>query len=305
MLSSFISVIHSQKAEQSGVAVIPVQERRPSDTRLEFLGESDDVRRRLDVIDRLVDEMVDTVYRFQSVTTSSERRLAIASFEATVLDANTKLRDTKTRLDGLQQANLEFQRKFGDTKSTEFSFRVAALAGHTKRLRALFTRIASAQTMFEAEMNRRVGIQGAVTPEQTGDLSRTALSSIASASVAAKALSEVSHEEQRMRTDDMKRLEKSLREIREAFLQIAALVDAQGEMLDCIEFSVVNAKNYSHQANVQLIKARKKQRMRSLLWCCCGVTLTIVVVILILVILNATGAINLFNKAVEATKNRP
>jgi hypothetical protein len=67
-------------------------------------------------------------------------------------------------------------------------------------------------------------------------------------------------------------------------------------MLDCIEFSVVNAKNYSHQANVQLIKARKKQRLRSMLWCCCGVTLTIVVVILILVILNATGVINLFHK---------
>ena len=240
--------------------------------------------------------MVDNVYRFQSVTTSSERRLAIASFEATVLAANTKLRDTKTRLDGLQEANIEFQRKYGEAKATEFSFRVAALAGHTKRLRALFTRIASAQTMFEAEMNRRVGIQGVLSPEHTGDLSRAAISSIAASSVAGKALSEVSNEEQRLRADDMKRLEKSLREIREAFLQIATLVDAQGEMLDCIEFSVVNAKNYSHQANLQLIKARKKQRLRSLLWCCCGVTLTVVVIILILVILNATGVINLFNK---------
>jgi syntaxin 1B/2/3 len=239
--------------------------------------------------------MVDNVYRFQSVTTSSERKIAIASFEATVLDANTKLRDTKTRLDSMQQGNVAFQTKFGASKSTEFSFRVAALAGHTKRLRALFTRIASAQTMFEAEMNRR-GVQGGVTLEHTGDLPRTPVASLTS-SGPAKAFSQVSVEEDRMRSDDMKRVEKSLREIREAFLQIAALVDAQGEMLDCIEFSVVNAKNYSHQANIQLIKARKKQRLRSMLWCCCGVTLTVVVVILILVILNATGAINLFNKS--------
>ena len=272
----------------------PIPERRPSEGRIEFLGDSDDIRRRLDTIDKLVDEMMDNVYRFQSVTTSSERKIAVATFEATVLDANTKLRDTKTKLDLLQQGNVEFQRKFGETKSTEFSFRVAALAGHTKRLRALFTRIASAQTMFETEMNRRVSIQGALTPEQTVELPRTPISSRGGANGAAKALTLVAQDEQRLRADDMKRVEKSLREIREAFLQIAALVDAQGEMLDCIEFSVVNAKNYTHQANIQLIKARKKQRMRSMLWCCCGVTLTIVVVILILVILNATGVISLF-----------
>jgi len=95
----------------------------------------------------------------------------------------------------------------------------------------------------------------------------------------------------------MKRVEKSLREIREAFLQIAALVDAQGEMLDCIEFSVVNAKNYSHQANLQLIKARKKQRQRSMLWCCCGIFLALAIIFGILGILQVTGAANIFGKS--------
>jgi hypothetical protein len=204
MLSLALNFI-LQKAEQSGVSVSPITERRASEGRLEFLGDSDDVRRRLDTIDKLVDEMMDNVYRFQSVTTSSERKIAVASFEATVLDANTKLRDTKTKLDSLQQANVEFQRKFGESKSTEFSFRVAAVAGHTKRLRALFTRIASAQTMFEDEMNRRVSIQGALTPEQTVDLPKTPISAVTGSTGAAKALSQVSQEEQMLRADDMKR----------------------------------------------------------------------------------------------------
>jgi syntaxin 1B/2/3 len=240
--------------------------------------------------------MSNTVLKFQSVTTATERKVAVATFEATVLDANTRLRDAKAKLDHLQETNVAFQRKFGEEKASEWSFRVAAVAGHTKRLRGLFTRIASAQTSFESEMHRRVAIQGVISPEGTGDLARTPIGSLGAPSAAAKALAQVSIEEQRLRADDMKRVEKSMREIREAFLQIAALVDSQGEMLDCIEFSVVNAKNYSHQANLQLIKARKKQRMRSLLWCCCGVTLTVVIVVLILVILNSTGAINLFNK---------
>jgi syntaxin 1B/2/3 len=260
---------------------------------MEFLGESDDIRTRLENIDGLVDKMMDTVYRFQSVTTVPERKIAIATFEATVLDANTRLRDTKASLDSMQQSNGTFQQRYGEEKASEWSFRVAAVAGHTKRLRGLFTRIATAQTMFEAEMNRRVSVHGTMTPESTGELPHTPISGAVGPTSFTKALAAVSVEEQRMRADDMKRVEKSLREIREAFLQIAALVDSQGEMLDCIEFSVVNAKNYSHQANVQLIKARKKQRQRSMLLCCCGVTLTIVVVVGILLILNATGAIQL------------
>ena len=171
------------------------------------------------------------------------------------------------------------------------------MSGHTKRLRGLFTRIASAQTMFEGEINRRVGVHGILTPESTGELPPTPMSSAIAATVVTKAFATATVEEQRLRQDDMRRVEKSLREIREAFLQIAALVDAQGEMLDCIEFSVINAKNYSHQANVQLIKARRKQRQRSMLWCCCGITLTVIVVVLILVILQVTGIIDLFHKS--------
>lgn len=258
---------------------------------MEFLGESDDLRRRLDIIDALVDEMMEVVYRFQSVTTSSERKIAIATFEATVLDANTRLRDAKAAIDAMQKSNAEFQERFAEERSSEWGFRVAALSGHTKRMRALFTRIASAQTLFEAELNRRVEVHGAFTPETTGDLPHLALDGAVIPTGMAKAFAVAGQEDQLMRQDDMKRVEKSLREIREAFLQIAALVDAQGEMLDCIEFSVVNAKNYSHQANVQLIKARKKQRQKSMLWFCCGITLTILLVGLVLFILKETKVI--------------
>lgn len=271
------------------MSVSEIEESVPTSTRIEFLGESDQLRQRLDAIDELLDKMMETVYRFQSVTTVSERKIAVATFEATVLDANVRLREAKSTVDSLQAVNNEFQMKYGDQKATETSFRVAALAGHTKRMRGLFTRIATAQTMFESEVNRRNVLQGALTPEATAELPYVISGSQSSTPSAAKAIAKITFEEQRMRSDDMRRVEKSLREIREAFLQIAALVDSQGEMLDCIEFSVVNAKNYSHQANIQLIKARKKQRQRSLLFLCCGVFLTVAIVFLILFILNSTG----------------
>jgi syntaxin 1B/2/3 len=263
---------------------------------MEFLTDSEELRRRLDNIDKLVDEMMDTVYKFQSVTTVPERKIAIASFEATVLDANTRLRDTKAALDGMQHSNNAFQEEYGESRASEWSFRVASVSGHTKRLRSLFTKIASAQTMFESEMNRRGVVHGALTPESTGEIPTTLIGALPLGNTGGKIFSMASQEEQRLKAEDMKRVERSLREIREAFLQIAALVDSQGEMLDCIEFSVVNAKNYSHQANIQLIKARRKQRQRSLLWCCCGITLTVVIIIGILAILQVTGAVDIFKK---------
>jgi syntaxin 1B/2/3 len=242
--------------------------------------------------------MVDVVYRYQSATTAPERRIAVASFEATVLDANTRLRDAKAAVDTMQKSNVEFQEKYGEERSSEYGFRVAAVSGHTKRLRGLFTRIASAQTMFEAETSRRIEVHGVneIMEQQTGRTPMATPTGTPRKSTVAKAFESATLEEQRMKEDDMKRVEKSLREIREAFLQIAALVDAQGEMLDCIEFSVVNAKNYSHQANLQLIKARKKQRQRSMLWCICGIILALAIVFGILGILQVTGAANIFGK---------
>lgn len=219
-------------------------------------------------------------YQFQSVTTSAERKVAVATFEATVMDASTRLRDAKSGLDDMQKSNAEFQEKFGEQRASEWSFRVAALSGHTKRLRGLFTRIASAQTMFENELQRRVVVHGAaISPESTGDLPPTPMgSSSRIPSGVAKAFATASVDEQRMRQDDMRRVEKSLRELREAFLQIATLVESQGEMLDCIEFSVINAKNYSHQANVQLIKARRKQRRITWMKVACFICIIVLLV---------------------------
>jgi len=286
-----------QKAVTSGVTLSSPPERRTSDTRIDFLRDSDDLRCRLDTIDVLVDEMNDVVCTLQSVTTSVERKIAVATFEATVLDANTRLRDAKNFLDTMQKSNIEFQEKFGQEKASEWGFRTSAVAGHAKRLRGLFTRIATCQTMFESEMSRRFAAQGVLSPESTSETPFTPSGSAAATPGGpkiGKAFANVAMEEQRLKQDDMKRVEKSLREIREAFLQIAALVESQGEMIDCIEFSVVNAKNYSHQANIQLIKARRKQRQRSMLWCFCGIILTLAVVFGILGILQVTGAAHVF-----------
>lgn len=58
---------------------------------------------------------------------------------------------------------------------------------------------------------------------------------------------------------DIRKLENSVAELHQMFVDLAALVDAQGELLDQIEHSVQNAKDYTDKAEKDLVKARKYQ----------------------------------------------
>ncbi len=194
------------------------------------------------------------------MTTSSERQITVSTFDETVTRACAGLRDAKTALEDMSESNIRFRDQYGDVKTSEWSFRVAAINCHTKRLRRIFTRIASAQSIFDKEAQRREAVHG--TPEASDD-------TLNCNNKMGKVFPMASEEEIRVKQEDMRMVERKIREIRNAFLQIAMLVESQGEMMDCIEFSVVNSKNYSHEANVQLIKARRKQRRATWFKFCC------------------------------------
>lgn len=80
---------------------------------------------------------------------------------------------------------------------------------------------------------------------------------------------------------DVLKLEKSVEELHAMFLDLAVLVDAQGEMLDNIEHQVTMAKDYMAQGNKNLqsaLKARKATRRRM---CCCVIILVIVLIVIL------------------------
>jgi len=223
-----------------------------------------------------MDELIVTLYH---ATSTSDYQSVVSAFGVQVSEANLSLNEAKNLLEILETSNTESGNQNGDHTS-EVAFRRCACLGHAKRLRGILTRISTCQTMFESEISRRSSLNQTDSPTvpERSDQSQIA-----------QAFAKVTEQDRRMKANDMKRLEKSLAEIREAFVRIAALVEYQGEMVDCIEFSVVNAKNYSHDANIQLIKARRKQRQRSLLWAFCGLFLLTLLVFGILGILEALG----------------
>ena len=57
--------------------------------------------------------------------------------------------------------------------------------------------------------------------------------------------------------DDLQRLEASCTELQQMFLYLAALVDEQGRQLETIETAVLNTKEYTGEAVVQLRQAKE------------------------------------------------
>ncbi|CBZ49923.1 hypothetical protein NCLIV_004070 [Neospora caninum Liverpool] len=86
---------------------------------------------------------------------------------------------------------------------------------------------------------------------------------------------------------DILRLEQSVAELHQMFVELAFLVEQQGELLDQIQYNVTKAKDYTAQAEKELLQARKNQKSAKKRMCWLSVcVLVLVIIILVPVILN-------------------
>jgi syntaxin 1B/2/3 len=84
------------------------------------------------------------------------------------------------------------------------------------------------------------------------------------------------------RHDTVKEIEKNLLELHQIFLDMAVLVEAQGEQLNDIESQVNNAANYVARGTGQLKTAKKHQR-NTRKWVCIGIILLLLLILLVIV----------------------
>lgn len=81
------------------------------------------------------------------------------------------------------------------------------------------------------------------------------------------------------RHDGVRQLESSLKDLYQVFLDMAVLVESQGEMLDIIELQVHNAVEHMEHGNKQLVHAVNTQRSTRRWKCCCFLLVLVVAVI--------------------------
>lgn len=84
------------------------------------------------------------------------------------------------------------------------------------------------------------------------------------------------------RHDAVKELERKLLELQQIFLDMAVLVDAQGDMLDNIESQVSTAVDHVQSGNTALQKAKRLQRS-SRKWTCIAILILLIIAVIIVV----------------------
>lgn len=101
---------------------------------------------------------------------------------------------------------------------------------------------------------------------------------------AEKALSDI-----RERHEDILRLERSLKELHDMFVDMSILVSEQGDMIDRIENSVAKSQDYVESARKKVKRAEELQAAaRQKRWCCFCMMVTGAVILLV-VVLDVTG----------------
>jgi len=79
---------------------------------------------------------------------------------------------------------------------------------------------------------------------------------------------------------DIMRLEQSIKELHQLFLDMAILVEAQGELIDQIEYNVSQSVAYSKEAVKQLNQANQLQKKSRKKMCCLIIILLILFIVL-------------------------
>jgi syntaxin 1B/2/3 len=87
--------------------------------------------------------------------------------------------------------------------------------------------------------------------------------------------------------NDLLALEKSITELNQLFMDMAILVETQGDLIDQIEFSVMNSKAFTEKA-VETLKETEKivsstRKKKLCLWITIGLIIAVIVVVILIV----------------------
>ncbi|EPT32281.1 syntaxin protein [Toxoplasma gondii ME49] len=213
-----------------------------------------------------------------------------------LLDATTgMIRKTKGALQVIKEENLLFTRRFPE-KISEGRIRFNMHQIVARHLQQITVECQQAETEYKTVIKKRICRQVKIVyPEASAEeVEQLVESGDLSAAAAVKMRVTGTHQSLRNAVADLQdkyrdilRLEQSVAELHQMFVELAFLVDQQGELLDQIQYNVTNAKDYTAQAEKELLQARKNQQSAKKRMCWLSVCiLVLVIIILVPVILN-------------------
>ena len=296
----------SQRSVELGVAVRPeILSGQPPPPRkvkpttkkaimAEFFKNVGIVQNNLSNIKRNIDKLDSMRGSVLQATTPQQEADVRAKVDEIVTDTNKALTVTKQQIEQIADRNIHFD--IAHPNSSESRMRNNMHQALVRRLREHLTSFQKIQTAFADDVRSKAVRQLQVALPDASLEQATAL--VESGATVADAIQQkmvlTQGQDQNLthkdivhklyglqdRVSDLKKLEQSVVDLHQMFVEMAALVDKQGEMLDHIEFSVTATKQNTAAAEKALMEARKKQyksqKKMLMIFCCCTILLVCV-----------------------------
>ncbi|XP_072839219.2 syntaxin-2 [Pogona vitticeps] len=208
---------------------------------------------------------------------------------------NKEIRKTansmRAKLKAIEQS-LAREENVNRAASADFRIRKSQYSTLTQQFVDIMTAYNTAQTVFRErtkdQIRRQLEITGKTTTDEeledmleSGNLSIFTSDIILDTKITRQALNEIE-----ARHKDIIKLESSIQELHEMFMDMAMMVEVQGEMVNSIEEHVVKASEYVEQAKEETKKAVKYQSKsrRKLIFIIICVSVLIVILAIVLAV---------------------
>lgn len=231
--------------------------------------------------------------RSKTIVRSKEMQRHREEMQATINEVNATAHKVKAKIEALDKANEQALKKKGCGEgSASERTRTSITAGLKKKLKEQmgeFTNLrARIQDEYREVVERRVfTVTGQKVPEEEIE---KLIESGEAENIFQKAMLEQGRgrvletlAEIQERHRAVKDLEQSLMELHQIFLDMAVLVEAQGEMLDNIEKQVARSVEYV-QSGTEALQTAKMYQKKKRKWMCCALILLLIIAVIIVVV---------------------
>eukprot|EP00252_Welwitschia_mirabilis_P015225 TRINITY_DN3348_c0_g1_i1.p1 TRINITY_DN3348_c0_g1~~TRINITY_DN3348_c0_g1_i1.p1 ORF type:complete len:309 (+),score=81.75 TRINITY_DN3348_c0_g1_i1:338-1264(+) len=258
----------------------------------EFFKRVKDIEKLIDKLTKQLQKLQEAHEESKSVTKASAMKAIKHRMEKDVDEVGKIARSIKQKLDSLDAENVANRRKPGCEKGTSVDrSRMTMTVTLKKKLKDRMSEFQTLRQNIQDEyrevVERRIfTVTGKRADEETID---QLIETGNSEQIFQKAIQEQGRgqvmdtlAEIQERHDTVKDIEKKLLDLNQIFLDMAVLVESQGDMLDNIESQVSNAVDHVQSGTVALQKAKHLQR-NTRKWMCIAIVILLIIVAIIIV----------------------
>ncbi|XP_044061217.1 syntaxin-3a isoform X4 [Siniperca chuatsi] len=241
----------------------------------EFFGQIEDIRNSIDKIDNNVAEVKKLYSVILSAPTSDQKTQD--DLEAITNDIKKMANNARNKLKTIER-NLESEEQ--ERVSADMRIRKSQHAVLSRKFVEVMTKYNEAQVDFrersKGRIQRQLEITGkATTDDELEEMLESGNAAVFTAGIVDSGISKQALSEIEARHKDIVRLESSIKELHDMFVDIAMLVESQGGMIERIESNMDQSVGFVERAVADTKKAAKFQqearRKKMMITLCCAI----------------------------------